>query len=84
MVEPVQGDVEPVASLVLQHGDLHRGAFTDRDRLDAAIDADPVFQMHDEASGLEGVYPCWAQCLPVPFRPPEPARAPKDLVIGEH
>jgi hypothetical protein len=82
LVEPVEGDVEAVAALILHHRHFH-GRRADRDGLDAAIDADAVVEvddvvaLHQRAGGRR-------RCgLPVPARPAQPPRATKDLVVGE-
>jgi hypothetical protein len=45
LVDAVQGDVEPVAAFVFNDRDFD-GALFDENRLDPAVDPDPVFQMH--------------------------------------
>ena len=81
LVDSVQGDVESVAALVLDHSDFDR-ALPDEDRLDAAIDADAVLEMHDVVAQLESERVDAA--TDVPTGAPDAPFAPKDLVVGEH
>ena len=46
LVDAIERDVESVAALVLDDRDFDR-ALADEDRLDAAIDADAVLEVHD-------------------------------------
>ena len=83
LIEPVEGDIEPVAPLVLDHRGLdHRLA--GHDRLDPPIDADPVVQVDHvvplgERAGHQG-----GRGLPVAPGAPEPPGPAEDLVIGQH
>src|SRR6185369_159945 len=80
LIDPVQGYVEAIASLVLDDGDLDR-ALPDEDRLDAAVDADAVLEMDDEVAWLEGERVDAA--ADVATRAPDAPLAPEDLVVGE-
>ena len=82
LVEPVQRHVEPVAALVLHHRHFHRRR-ADGDRLDAAIDADAVVEVHDVVALDQRAGGGRRRRLPVAPRPPQPPRAAEDLVVGE-
>ena len=81
LIDAVQRHVEPVAALVLDDGDLDR-ALADEDRLDAAIDADAVLEMHDVVARLERERIDAA--ADVAARAADAPLAPEDLVVGEH
>ena len=83
LVEPVQGDVEAVAPLVLDHRDLDRALFDD-DRLHPAVDADAVLEMDDVVPRLERGDRLHRRAGAVAARPPDAPVATEDLVVGEH
>ena len=83
LIEPVERDVEPVAALVLHDRHLD-GGLAHHDRLDAAVDPDPVVEMDDVVAGGEragGERRRGLAVAPGPAQPPGPA---EDLVVGEH
>src|SRR5262249_49914471 len=82
LVDTIERNVETISALVPHDGDLDR-APPDEDRLDAAIDADAVLEVHDEIAGLE------RQRVDrrrggVPARAADAPLAAEDLVVGEN
>jgi len=85
LIQPVERDVEPVAAFVFDDRHLERPALrADRDRLDPAIQPDPVFEVHHVVSRLQRTGRRRRGRLTVTPRPPQAACAPKDLVVGQH
>ena len=83
LVEPVERHVEPVAAFVLDDGHLQRG-FARGDRLDSAVDADSVLEVHDVVAQRQSTGGSRRRGLAVPARPAQAARPAEDLVVGEH
>ena len=52
LIDAIERNIESVAALVLDDGDLDR-ALTDEDRLDAAINPYAMLEMDDEITRLE-------------------------------
>ena len=83
LVQTVQRYVQPVSPFVLDDRHLEAAAVgTHRDRLDAAIDADPVLQVHHVVAHLERLRRR-RQRLAVAAWPPQATRPAEDLVIGQ-
>ena len=83
LVQPVYGDVQPVARLVLDDRDL-QGAVADGDRLHAPVDSDAVLEVDDVVPGLERARRGRGRCRAVASWPPQATRPAKDLVIRQH
>ena len=82
LIDPVQWNVEPVATFVLDDGNLH-GALAHEDGLQPAIDADAVFQVHHEVAGLESGDGFERRPGRITTRASESALAAEDLVIRQ-
>ena len=83
LVDAIERHVEPIAALVLDDRDFDR-ALPDEDRLDAAIDADAVLEMHDVVAVLERHRVERRGAADVPARAANAPLAAEDLVIGEN
>ena len=82
LVEAVERDVEPVAAFVLDDRHLER-RLAGRDRLDAAVDADAVLEMHHVVALDQRSRGGGGGGLAVAARTAQAARAAEDLVVGE-
>ena len=82
LVDAVEGHVEAVATFVLDDRDLD-GALADEDRLQSAVDADAVLEMHDEVAGLERGNGLERRAGCITPRAAKAALPTKDLVVGE-
>ena len=89
LVEAVQRHVETITALVLDDGDVER-ALPHDNRLQAAVDADAVLQVHHVVARLQRARGRGARPLPPRSRgavaagAAQPPRPPEDLVVGEH
>src|SRR5258705_13703801 len=85
LIYTIERDIQAVTAFVLHDGNFEGSSIRpDRDRLQAAVDADPVLEMHDVPTRSErprcgGRHPP-AKATP----PPQGARAAENLVVGEH
>src|SRR5262249_41103559 len=85
LIDPVERDVEPVPTLVLDDGDLeHRAIRADGDGLEAAVDADPVLQMADIAARCQRPGGGGRARAAIARGPPQAPGPPEDLVVGEN
>src|SRR5204862_2851160 len=83
LVHPVEGDVEPVAALVLDDRYLERGLLGG-DRVDAAIDPDAMVEMDHVVAFHQRAGRGRRRRLAVAARPAEPPGPPEDLVNRQH
>src|SRR5262245_22842933 len=83
LVQAVERHVEPIAALVLHDRHLE-GGLADHDRLNAAVDADAVVEVHHVVAEGEGPGGERGRGLAVTPRAPQPAGTAEDLVVGEH
>src|SRR5439155_10514349 len=81
LIDAIQRDIEAVAPLVFDDGDLD-GALADEDRHDAAVDADAVLEVHDVVT-LAQRQRLGGDAARIPARASDAPLAPEDLVIGE-
>ena len=82
LIDLVQGHVQSIAPLVLDHHRFNR-ALTKEDLFNPAIDAYPVLQVHDIVTGLEGPQRVERRPGDVFARATQPAIATKDLMIRQ-
>ena len=82
LIDPIQRHVQPVSPFVLDHCDLDR-ALADEEPLDAAIDTDAVFEVHDVVTRLERRDRVERDARAVTSGPAQPPVAAEDLVVGE-
>ena len=85
LIQPVQRDVEPVAPFVFDHRHFERPALrAHRDRLDPAVQPDPVLEVHHIVALLQRAGRGGGGRFAVAPGPPQTACAAEDLVVGQH